>query len=170
MSFGTLQSQHFAVELLTEHYFFSGALEPLGMLQNYLNHPERVTLQFKQISGGALDAGSKLPTLQAEEIWMRRDEILAIRFLDPLSPATMQLLPRKEKLRVFLPRFIIQAVFRCGVDTNLADLFDTMNSYWAPATDAMVHPLLPCAAPVFSAATLLLINRRHLRFYQPVKD
>ena len=170
MSFSALQTRHYQVEILTEHYFIAAALEPAGMLQNYLNHPDRITLVFKQVTATALDQGSKLATFQADELWLRRDEIAAVRFIEKLSPGTMQLLPRKEKLRVFLPRFIVQAVFRCGVDTGIGDIFDAMTSYWAPATDALVYPLLPCASPVFHEAASLLVNRRHVRFYQPVKE
>ena len=170
MSFGTLQTRHYAVEILTEHYLISAALEPPGMLMNYLNHPDRTTLQFKQVTATALDPGGKLPTFQAEELWLRRDEMAALRFVDMVSPSTMPLLPRKEKLRVFLPRFLVQAVFRCGTDTAVGDIFDSMTSYWAPATEARVHPLLPCACPVFSEAAQLLVNRRQIRFYQPIKE
>jgi hypothetical protein len=170
MSFGAPETKHYAIELLTEQVLIAGTLELPGMLLNYLNHPDRATLQFKQATATALDAGSKLAAWQSEVLWVRRDEILAIRFVEPVSQDTMQLLPRKEKLRVFLPRFVVQAVFRCGVDTSVGDLFDTMTSYWAPATDALVYASLPCAAPVFSSAQFLLINRRRLLAYQPVKD
>jgi hypothetical protein len=170
MSFAALQTRHYSVEILTEHYFFTAALEPPGMLQNYLNHPDRTTLTFKQVTASALDPGSKLATFQAEELWLRRDEIAALKFIDKLSSATMQLLPKKEKLRVFLPRFVVQAVFRCGVDTTVKDIFDSMTSYWAPATEALVYPLQPGAAQAFHEAELLLINRQHIRMYQPVKD
>jgi hypothetical protein len=170
MSFAALQTRHYAVELLTEHYFFAAALEPLGMLVNYLNHPDRTTYQFKQVAASALDAGSKLPAFQADELWLRRDEIVAIRFVDGLSAGTLPLLPRKEKLRVFLTRFVVQAVFRCGTDTSVGDIFDAMTSYWAPATEVRVHPLAACACPVFAEAGLLLVNRRHIRFYQPIKE
>ena len=170
MSFATPEIHHYAVEVLTEQYLFSATLEPPGMLLNYVNHPDRATLQLKQVTATALDAGSKLATLQTESLWVRRDEILVMRFMEQLSSDTMQLLARKEKLRVYLPRFVVQAVFRCGVDASLSDLFDTLTSYWAPATDALVYPLMPCATPVFSNAQLLLLNRRRLLFYQPVKD
>jgi len=170
MSFAALQSRHYSVEILTEHYFFVAALEPPGMLQNYLNHPDRTTLTFKQVTATAFDQGSKLATFQSEELWLRRDEITALRFIDKLSSGTMQLLPKKEKLRVFLPRFVVQAIFRCGVDTSVKDIFDAMTSYWAPATDALVYPLLASAAPAFHEAEMLLVNRRHIRMYQPVKD
>jgi len=170
MSFGTLESRHYAVDLLTEQYVFSGALEPPGMLITYLNHPDRSTLQIKQVTASALDAGSKLAAWQADTLWVRRDEVLAMRFVDQISQNTMQLLPRKEKLRVFLPRFVVQALFRCGVDTSVGDLFDTLTSYWALATDALIYPPVPCAAPVFSTAPLLMVNRRRLLFYQQVKD
>jgi len=109
MSFATPEIHHYAVEVLTEQYLFSATLEPPGMLLNYVNHPDRATLQLKQVTATALDA-------------------------------------------------------------SLSDLFDTMTSYWAPATDALVYPLMPCATPVFSNAQLLLLNRRRLLFYQPVKD
>jgi hypothetical protein len=170
MSFAKLQTRHYSIEILTEHYYFTAALEPPGMLLNYLNHPDRTTFLFKQAAASALDAGSKLPAFQADELWLRRDEIVAFHFVDMLSSGTMPLLPRKEKLRVFVTRFVVQAVFRCGADTALGDIFDSMNSYWAPATEARVHPLLPCACPVFSEAALLLVNRRHIRFYQPIKE
>ena len=169
MSFSAIpSSRHFQVDVLTEHYHFMATLDPHGVLVNYLNHPDRATMPLKQVTATALYTGSILTAFKAEELFIRRNEIIALRLSDKLSSETMPLLPRKEKLRVFLPRFVVQADFHCGVDTQPGDLFDAMTSYWAIATDALVHSLIHATSPVFHEAAVLLVNRRHVRFYQTV--
>jgi len=42
-------------------------------------------------------------------------------------------------------------------------------NYWVAATDALVRPILPTKHPAFTQGKLVLINKRHIRFYQLVK-
>ncbi|HEY4581008.1 MAG TPA: hypothetical protein VIG89_08230, partial [Candidatus Acidoferrales bacterium] len=105
MSLPTLEVRHYRVELITDHYLLAGLLEPFGTLMTYLNNPERKTVHLKNVSISALDVTSTVNTFVLEELWMRREEIMMILLLDPVSPATVPLLPFREKLRVFTERF-----------------------------------------------------------------
>ena len=167
-----IQAKHYRVQVLTEHYEFAGALEPFGLLMIYLNDPEHSTIILKNAQAVTLDMEtvSQLDTFQSEELLMHRDEIIAINLLDPVTPGTIKLMPRRERLRVFLPRFILQATFSCGAEARLGDFFDSTAGFWAAALDAAVRPILPTKHPTFTESKTILINKQHIRFYQLVKE
>lgn len=165
MTLSSLQQRHYRVELITEHYFLAGALEPFGMLMPYLNNIERKNILLKQVTAAALDVTSTISTFHADELWVRQAEIAALRLLDRVSSETMPLSPFKQKLRIFLPRFLVQGIVSRGQDTKLADIFEAMSGMWVAVTEALVHPLLPTKCQVFREAELLLIHKSHIRYY-----
>ena len=168
MSLPVIQLRHYRAELLTEWYLLTGEIEPFGPLGAYLNDANRVNVMLKNVLAAALDAGNVMDTFQAAELLVVRDEIVAIHLLDPVSGSTVQLLPRKEKLLVFAGRLVVQALFHCGPDTGPHDIFEATPGRWAACSEARVHPLLPFKRPIFGEAKLLLINKRHIQFYQPL--
>lgn len=170
MTLPALQPRHYRADILTQHYVFAGVIEPFGPLMTYLNDASRGIVVVKNVEAVALDAGNVMDTFRAEELMVTKEEVIAIRLADPVSTGTVQLLARREKLLVFTPRFIIQAFFHCGPDSRLGDMFEAMSGRWAPASDANVHPLLPARKPVFHTASLLLVNKQHIRFYEAVKS
>ena len=170
MSLPPLQSHQYQVEFFTEHYAVSGILEPFGMLSTYLDLTDRSNLQVKQVTATALDNDSAVNAFQSSELWMRRDEILALRILGEDVPGLVQNLPVHEKLRIFIPRFVVQGVVLRGTDTKISDLFEAMKGAWASVAEARVYPLAALRTPVFREAALLLINKRHIRFYEAVKE
>lgn len=168
MSLPSLQLRHYRAEILTSQYLFSGDVEPLGPLLTYLNDASRRVIMLKGVEATALDADNALATFRANELLVGKNEVCAIGLPDPVSKTTVHLLPRREKLRVVAARFVIQALFHCGSETRVGDLFEATPGQWATASDAHIYPLLPCRAPVFETVNLLLLNKAHIRFYQSV--
>ncbi len=162
----SIQTREYAAEILTNHYLLTGELVPLGPLLTFLNLTDRGVVAVKDVTAAALDEGSAAEAFRAVEMIVAKDEIIAIRLLDRVTQGTVQLLPRRERLLVFTPRVVIQAFFHCGPDTRVGDLFESTPGRWAPATDALIHPLLPMRVPVFEKANVLLVNKRHVRLYQ----
>jgi hypothetical protein len=163
-----LPTRHYHVELLTEHYLLTGELEPFGPMMTYLNDAGRVALRLKNMEAKSLDASLALDMFRAEEMMVRKDEIDLIRPLDMVSQNTVPLMARREILRVFIGRFVVQASFPCGADTPISDIFDTSPAHWVPCLDAQAHIVQRSKQPVFSTAKLVLVNKAHIRFYQGV--
>ncbi len=164
------QQHHYQLEIFTPHHMLAGLIEPFGALMIYLNHPERRTIQLKNVTVTALDAMSTVNPFTTDELWIPRQEVTMIRLVDPVSPETMPLLPVKEKLRVFIPRLVVQALFSRGQDTKMADIFSAYTGEWVPGTDAHLHSLLNTKAPIAPAAPALLLSKHYIQFYQPVPE
>jgi len=165
-----LQARHYNVEMVTAQYLLSGKLEPFGALMIYLNHPERVTFLVRDVTATALDAANVAHVFHTDELWVYRRDISLLHPRETLSPSTMQLLPAKEKVRLVLPRFVVQATVYRGTDTAVGDMFDALSGYWIMATETQIFPLQPVAAPVFREAHQLLINRAYVQSYQVLKS
>ncbi len=169
MSFTNVQQRQYPVEIVSEHYLFAATLEPIGQMMTFLNDPERRTYQLKKVTATNLDPGGTLDRFQAEALYLRRDEMAAIRLLEPVTTQTVPLMPKADRLRVFLPRFVVQATFHRGLDSRLNDIFD-MHGVWTPATDAHIFHLQTPRHSIFQEAHTLLVNKRLIRFYQPVQE
>lgn len=169
MEFPSLTLREYQADVLTEDYLLTGNMAPFGPLLAYLNQTDRGILVMKGVEAAALDAAGLVANFQAEELIVIKDDIVAIRLNQAVSQATVHLLPRQEKLLVFTPRFVIQAGFHCGPDTRVTDLFEATPGRWAAASDARVFPLRQGRQASFAEAKILLVNKRHIRFYQTAK-
>ena len=170
MALPKLQSKQYKVEVFTPQFLLSGILEPVGTLMPYLNNADRNNILLKQVSATPIEPTTSLPTFLADELWIPRKELIAVKFLDALTSNTMPLLTNKEKLRVFLPHIVIQATFSRGADTKIHEIFDVISGDWVAAADAQIYPLHPTKCQFGRAAQRVLIVKRHIQFYQPVKE
>jgi len=170
MSLPQIQTRQYRIEAFTHDFMFSGIMEFLGSLMIFINSPDRRTILFKNVTVTALDTASTLNSYSVEELLIRQEELVMIRPLDELSPGTASLLPVKEKLRIFIPRFVVQAQASHGPDTKVGDMFDTVGGNWITTIEAHVHPLVPVKIPVFHKTPQLLLSRRHVRFYHAVSE
>ena len=169
MSDAMIEIKGYGAEVLTQDYLLTGDLVPLGPLLSFLNVADRGAVMLKDVNAAGLSEGNTAQSFHAPELIVSKNEIIAIRLLDPVTPGTVQLLPRRERLLVFTPRVVIQADFHCGPDTRANDLFEATPGRWAPASNAFVHPLLHTRVPLFESASVLLVNKRHIRMYQPIE-
>jgi hypothetical protein len=169
MEFPSLNLREYPADLLTLEYVLSGQLAPLGPLLAYLDQADRGILTLKNAQAEALDSACLVDAFQAEELIVTKNDIIAVRLREAVSQATVHLLPRRERLLVFTPRFVVQAAFHCGPDTRVGDFFEATPGRWAISSEARLYPLRPSKHPVFGAAPLLLLNKRHIHFYQAAK-
>jgi hypothetical protein len=170
MSLPQLTSKQYKVEVFTPQFLLSATLEPVGALMPYLENADRNNLLFKQVSVTPIETTLNLPTFTAEELWVPRRELVALQFLEPGASETMRLMPNKEKLRVFLPHFVVQATFSHGPDTKLHEIFDVISGVWIHATEAHIYPLHPIRCQISHDAPMMLIIKHQIQFYQPVKE
>lgn len=170
MSLPQIQVKQYRIEAFTHDFMFSAIWEPLGNMMIFINSPDRRTILFKKVTVTPLDAASTINAYPVEELLIRQEELVMIRPLDELSQGTAPLLPVKEKLRIFIPRFVIQAQVSHGPDTKVADMFDTVGGNWISAADVHAHSVLPVKTPLFHKTPQLLLSRRHVRFYHTVNE
>jgi len=168
MSLPELQSKQYSLEILTEYYLMQCVAEPFGMLMTYLDAPERNNILVKNVTMIGLGVDSKVDLIKIKELWVQRNEILAIRVAEEDLQGAVQKLPALEKLRVFMPRFVLQGTITHGEDTRLGDMFEVMKGTWAAMMDAQVFPHTAMKSQVFRSAPFLLVNKNRIRFYEAV--
>jgi hypothetical protein len=168
MSLPQVTSKQFPLEVLTEHYSMQCMVEPVGMLMTYLDSPDRSNLRFKDITMTGLGTDSTMNCVKIKELWVQRSEIIAIYLSEAELEGTVQKLPAQEKLRIYLPRFMIQGTLTHGQDTRLGDMFEVMKGTWVAVNHARVFPLTTIKALPFREAPFLLVNKDRIRFYEAI--
>lgn len=168
MSLPELETKQYQLELLTESYLMQCVVEPPGMLMTYLDSPDRTNVLVRNVTMIGLGMDSKLDSIKIKELWVQRSEILAIRVAEEDLQGAVQKLPALEKLRVFVPRFVLQGTLTHGEDTRLGDMFEVMKGTWAAMMDAQVFPHTATKTQVFRNTPFLLVNKNRIKFYEAV--
>lgn len=170
MALPEIDSKQYPLEILTEHYLVQCTVEAVGMLLSYLDAPERVNILLKNVTMISLSTDSRVDSIKIKELWVQKNEIIAIRVNEADLGGAVQKLPAEEKLRIFMPRFVLQGTLTRGVDTRLGDMFEVMKSTWAGMSNAQVFPHTETKVQVFRTAPFLLLNKTRIRFYEAVDD
>jgi hypothetical protein len=168
MSLPNIESKQYPAEILTEHYHLKCVIEPLGILMTYLDTPERNNILIKNITMTGLANDSVIGTINIKELWVTREEIILIRVNEDDVKESLQHLPVRETLRIFVPNFVVQGAISRGEDTRVGDMFDVLKGDWAAILDAQVFPLSSIKAQVFKQASMVLINKNRIEFYEPM--
>ena len=168
MSMPDLESKQYPLEILTEYYLIQCVAEPVGLLMTYLDAPDRFNILLKNVTMTGLGTDSKVGIVKMKELWVQRSEIIAIRVEEVDLEGTIQKLPAQEKLRIFMPRFVVQGILTRGEDTRLGDMFEVIKGTWAAMFNAQVYPHTEMKAQVFRDAPLLLLNKNQIHFYEAI--
>jgi len=168
MSLPEFESKQFPLDILTEYYLMQCVVEPFGMLMTYLDAPDRENILVKNVTMTSLGTDSKVGTVKMKELWVQRSEIIVIRVEESDLEGAVQKLPAQEKLRMFMPRFVVQGTLTRGEDTRLGDMFEVMKGTWVAMSNAHVFPHTEMKTEVFCDAPFLLINKSRIRFYEAV--
>ena len=168
MSLPAIERKQYTLDVLTEHYLMQCVIEPPGMLMTYLDSPDRFNILLKNITMTGLGTDSTINTIKTKELWVQRHEIIAIRVDEAELQGAIQKLPAHEKLRLFMPRFLIQGTLTHGEDTRLGDMFEVMKGIWAAVMNAQVFPLTTMKSQVFRDTPFLLVNKNRIRFYETI--
>lgn len=166
MSIPMMPSNQYALELLTEHYLIQGNVEPVGLLITYLDSPDRANFQVKNATLTGLGADSTVHAAKFQEIFVMRNEVAAIRVNEVDLQGAIPTLRTSERVRIFIPRFVVQGTLTHGEDTRMGDIFEIMKGTWVALHNAQVFPLTAIQVQVFHEAPLLLVNKNRIRFYE----
>lgn len=169
MSLPELESKQYPLEILTEYYLMQCNVEPPGMLMTYLDSPDRLNVLLKNITMTGLGTDSMVASIKIKELWVQRSEIVVIRVNEADLQGAVQKLPAQEKLRLFMPRFVVQGIVTRGEDTRLGDMFEVMKGTWVAVANAQIFPHTAMKSQVFREAPLLLLNKNRIRFYEAVE-
>ena len=170
MSLPEMESNQYQLEILTEHYLIQCVAEPVGLLMVYLDAPDRFNILLNNVTMTGLGTDSKIGTVKMKELWVQRSEMIAIRVEESDLEGSIQKLPAQEKLRIFLPRFVVQGILTRGEDTRLGDMFEVMKGTWAAMFNAQIYPHTEMKSQVFHEAPLLLLNKNRIRFYESIDE
>jgi hypothetical protein len=168
MTLPGIESKQYSLEILTEYYLMQCMVEPYGMLMTYLDAPDRLNVLLKNITMIGLGTDSKVDTIKMKELWVQRYEILAIRVNEADLQGAVQKLPTQEKMRLFMPRFVVQGTLTRGEDTRLGDMFEVMKGTFATLSDVQIFPHTEMKTQVFRDAPFLLLNKNRIRFYEAI--
>jgi hypothetical protein len=160
--------KQFQLEVLTENFLMKCKVEPIGMLMIYLDSPDRNNMLFKDVTMTGLATDSTMDSIKIKELWVQRREIVAISLAEADLQGVVQKLPAQEKLRIYLPRFMIQGTVTRGQDTRLGDMFEVMKGTWAAVNHAQIFPLTAMKVHPFREAPFLLVNKDRIRFYEAI--
>jgi hypothetical protein len=160
--------KQFQLEVLTENFLMKCKVEPIGMLMIYLDSPDRNNMLFKDVTMTGLATDSTMDSIKIKELWVQRREIVAISLAEADLQGVVQKLPAQEKLRIYLPRFMIQGTVTRGQDTRLGDMFEVMKGTWAAVNHAQIFPLTAMKIHPFREAPFLLVNKDRIRFYEAI--
>jgi hypothetical protein len=163
-------SKQFHLEVLTENYLMQCVVEPVGMLMTYLDSPDRGNLLFKDITMTGLAPDSTVDAIKIKELWVQRKEIIAVSLDEADLQGSVQKLPAHEKLRIYLPRFMVQGTLTRGQDTRLGDMFEVMKGTWAAVSNAQIFPLTAMKTHLLRDAPFLLVNKDRIRFYEAISS
>jgi hypothetical protein len=170
MTLPELQSKQYPLEILTEYYLMQCVVEPVGMLMTFLDAPDHVNILVKNLTMISLGTDSRVDTIKTKELWVKRSEIVMIRLDEAHLEGAVQKLPAVEKLRLFMPRFVVQGTVTRGEDTRLGDMFDVMKGVWVAVSNAQVFPHTAMKSQVFHEAPFLLLNKNRIRFYEAIES
>jgi hypothetical protein len=165
-----ISNKQFQLEVLTENFWMKCKVEPVGMLMIYLDSPDRNNLLFKDVTMSGLATDSAVDSIKIKELWVQRREIVAISLPEADLQGVVQKLPAQEKLRIYLPRFMIQGTVTHGQDTRVGDMFEVMKGTWAAVSQAQIFPLTAMKLHPFREAPFLLVNKGRIRFYEAISS
>lgn len=169
MSLPDIESKQYPLEILTEYYLMQCVVEPVGMLMTYLDAPDRTNILIKNVTVTSLGTDSKVGLIKVKELWVQRSELIAIRLNEAYLEGAVQKFPEQEKLRLFMPRFVVQGTITRGEDTRLGDMFEIMMGTWAAMSNAQIFPHTEMKVQVFHDAPFLLLNKDRIRFYEAIE-
>jgi hypothetical protein len=155
----------YEVQILTPHFQFSGQLETVGAVGNFINDPSRTSLSLYDVNLTPLTSNNPLKGLSRPHIVIRRSRIVLLYFVSTEARDSIRTLPRRELLVAYTPVAVCRAYFHMTAEANVENFLGVVSGELLPVTDANVFPLREYSAPFPRQPGLILIGRSHLQFY-----
>ena len=155
------------VQILTINFQFSGQLETVGPVSNFLNDSTRNSLSLYEASLTPLAPGIPMGSLSRPHVVIRKPQIVFLYLASAEARASIRPFARRELLVAYTPVAVCRGYFHLSAEANVRDFVDTVNTDLLPITEAHVFPFNALSAPFPTEADLLLAGRAYLQFYHP---
>jgi hypothetical protein len=157
--------QRHDVEILTVDFQFSGQIETVGPVANFINDTTRDDLSLYDVQLAALTPGSPLTTISRPHVVVRKPQIVFLYFTSAETRASIRTLVRRELLVAYTPTAVCRGHFHMSAEANVRDFLGVTPGDLLPVTEARIFPLTKLPAPFPAEADLVMLGRAHLHFY-----
>ena len=156
------------VQMLVPGFQLSGDLEVLGMIQTFMNDETKGTFTMRNVSVHGLEPQNPAASMQIEELFVRKDQVLALTFADEISREETGLLPRVEQIAAYTSHYVIQGGFHMGTDSLVGDFIVSTRALFIGATDVTIFPLFHSRAAIVQTSSLAYIYAKAVRMHHLV--
>ena len=157
--------QRHEVQLLTAHFQFSGHIETVGPVDNFINDPTRDDFSLYDVRLASLTPGSPLKTFSRPHVVVRKPHIVFLYFTSAETRASIHTLARRELLVAYTPIAVCRGYFHMPTEANVRDFLGVVPGDLLPVTEAHIFPLAELPAPFPAEASLVMASRAHLHCY-----
>ncbi len=161
-------TQRHDVQILTLDFQFSGQLETIGPVLNFINSPGRDSLSLHDAHLAPLTPGSPLKGISHSHVVVRKPQIVLLCLISPESRASIRTLARRELLVAYTPVAVCRGYFHMSAEAKVRDFLEVTPGDLLPITEAQIFPLVELSAPFTTRAELILAGRAHLQLYHKV--
>jgi len=157
--------QRHEVHILTAHFQFSGQIETVGPVDNFINDPTRDSLSLYDVRLASLRPGSPLKALSRPHVVVCKPHVTFFYFASPDVRASIHTLARRELLVAYTPVAVCRGYFHMPAEANIRDFLGVVPGELLPVTDAHLFPLVEFPIPFPTEAGLVMVGRAQLQFY-----
>jgi hypothetical protein len=158
-------SQRHDIQILTNHFQFSGQLETVGPPGNFINDPSRHSLSLYDVRTAPLTPGSPLKGIFRPHVVVRKSHIVLLYFASAETRASISTYPRRELLMIYTPVAVCRGYFHVPTEARLRDFLDVIPGSLLPVTEARIFPFVEFSASFPVEAELVLVGHSHVLLY-----
>ena len=158
--------RQYAVHFFTPSFQFSGQLEVVGNLLDFLNDTRRDVLICQQVRIVPLKPG--LRELTRPGLSIRKAEFVLLYFDDQSALAEMRLLARTETLVIYTNLAIVRGDVHLPAEARANDFLATSQGILLPVTSASLFKVMEFPLPFPDRCELLLVGREYIQMYHQV--
>jgi hypothetical protein len=151
--------------LLIPGYQLQGDLAVLGMLQTFLNDETKGTFTINNVTVHGLEPHNPAASMQIDELFVRKDQVLALAFAYEVSREETGLMPRTEKIAAYTSHYVVQGGFHMGADALVGDFIASSRAPFIGATDVTFFPLFHSRAAIIQSAPLAYVYAKAVRMH-----
>jgi hypothetical protein len=158
-------AQRHEVQILTVHFQFSGQIETVGPVANFINDPTRDCFSLYDVRMAHLTPGSPLKTISRPHVVVRKPHIVLLYFTSAEIRTSIRTLTRRELLVAYTPVAVCRGYFHMPAEANVRDFLGVTPGDLLPVSEAHIFPMIELPAPFPAQADLVMVGRPHLQFY-----
>lgn len=162
-----LPIQRHDVQILTVDFQFSGQLETIGALLNFINDPARDSLSLYDAHLAPFRPSSPLKGFSRPHVVVRRPYIVFLYFASAETRTSLKLLARQELLIAYTPVAVCRGYFHMSAEASTRDFLDVTPGGFVAVTEARLFPLVEFPVPFPTESELLMVGRAQVQSYHP---